>query len=44
MNVLCHFGGIWLDSDTILMENLAGFYFLLYEYDLTGILYYNGTK
>ena len=30
-------------SDTILMENLAGFYFLLYEYDLTGILYYNGT-
>lgn len=30
-------------NDTILMENLAGFYFLLYEYDLTGILYYNGT-
>ena len=29
-------------SDTILMENLAGFYFLLYEYNLTGILYYNG--
>ena len=25
------------------MENLAGFYFLLYEYNLTGILYYNGT-
>lgn len=30
-------------NDTILMENLAGFYFLLYEYDLTGILYYSGT-
>ena len=30
-------------NDTILMENLAGFYFLLYEYNLTGILYYNGT-
>jgi superfamily II DNA or RNA helicase/phage anti-repressor protein len=29
-------------NDTILMENLAGFYFLLYEYNLTGILYYNG--
>jgi superfamily II DNA or RNA helicase len=25
------------------MESLAGFYFLLYEYNLTGILYYNGT-
>ena len=30
-------------DDTILMENLAGFYFLLFEYNLTGILYYNGT-
>ena len=30
-------------NDTILMENLAGFYFLLFEYNLTGILYYNGT-
>jgi superfamily II DNA or RNA helicase len=30
-------------NDTILMENLAGFYFLLYEYNLTGILYYSGT-
>ena len=30
-------------NDTILMENLAGFYFLLYEYNLTGVLYYNGT-
>jgi len=30
-------------NDTILMENLAGFYFLLHEYNLTGILYYNGT-
>ena len=30
-------------NDTILMEKLAGFYFLLYEYNLTGILYYNGT-
>ena len=30
-------------NDTILMENLAGFYFLLYEYNLTGILYYNGN-
>jgi superfamily II DNA or RNA helicase len=29
-------------NDTILMENLAGFYFLLYEYNLSGILYYNG--
>ena len=29
-------------SDTILMENLAGFYFLLHEYNLNGILYYNG--
>ena len=29
-------------NDTILMENLAGFYFLLYEYNLNGILYYNG--
>ena len=29
-------------NDTILMENLSGFYFLLYEYNLTGILYYNG--
>jgi superfamily II DNA or RNA helicase len=30
-------------NNTILMENLAGFYFLLYEYNLTGILYYSGT-
>ena len=30
-------------KDTILMENLAGFYFLLYEYNLNGILYYNGN-
>jgi superfamily II DNA or RNA helicase len=30
-------------NDTILMENLAGFYFLLFEYNLTGVLYYNGT-
>jgi len=30
-------------NDTILMENLAGFYFLLYEYNLTGVLYYNGN-
>jgi superfamily II DNA or RNA helicase len=30
-------------TDTILMERLAGFYFLLYEYNLTGILYYSGT-
>jgi superfamily II DNA or RNA helicase len=30
-------------KDTILMESLAGFYFLLHEYNLTGILYYNGT-
>ena len=30
-------------NDTILMEKLAGFYFLLYEYNLTGVLYYNGT-
>ena len=30
-------------NDTILMEKLAGFYFLLYEYNLNGILYYNGT-
>ena len=29
-------------NDTILMENLAGFYFLLYEYNLIGVLYYNG--
>lgn len=29
-------------NNTILMENLAGFYFLLHEYNLTGILYYNG--
>jgi predicted helicase len=29
-------------NDTILMENLAGFYFLLYEYNLTGVLYYSG--
>ena len=30
-------------NETILMECLAGFYFLLYEYNLTGVLYYNGT-
>ena len=30
-------------NDTIHMEKLAGFYFLLYEYNLTGIVYYNGT-
>ena len=24
------------------MEKLAGFYFLLYEYNLTGVLYYSG--
>jgi ERCC4-related helicase len=30
-------------NNTILMENLAGFYFLLYEYNLTGVLYYNGN-
>jgi predicted helicase len=30
-------------NDIILMEKLAGFYFLLYEYNLTGVLYYNGT-
>ena len=29
-------------SGTILMEQLAGFYFLLHEYNLNGILYYNG--
>jgi superfamily II DNA or RNA helicase/phage anti-repressor protein len=29
-------------SDTILMADLAGFYFLLHEYNLNGILYYNG--
>jgi len=29
-------------TETILMEQLAGFYFLLYEYNLNGILYYNG--
>ena len=29
-------------NDTILMEHLAGFYFLLHEYNLNGILYYNG--
>ena len=30
-------------KDTILMEHLAGFYFLLHEYNLNGILYYNGN-
>lgn len=30
-------------SGTIMMDSLAGFYHLLYEYDLAGILYYNGT-
>ena len=29
-------------TDTILMEHLAGFYFLLHEYNLNGVLYYNG--
>ena len=29
-------------KDTIMMDQLAGFYFLLYEYGLNGILYYNG--
>jgi hypothetical protein len=29
-------------NDTIHMEKLAGFYFLLYEYNLSGIVYYNG--
>lgn len=29
-------------EDCIQMEKLAGFYFLLYEYDVKGILYYNG--
>lgn len=29
-------------ADTICMTDLAGFYFLLYEYDLNGLLYYNG--
>lgn len=30
-------------NDTIYTENLAGFYFLLLEYNLNGILYYNGS-
>jgi superfamily II DNA or RNA helicase len=30
-------------KETILMEHLAGFYFLLHEYNLNGILYYNGN-
>jgi len=30
-------------NDTICMEKLAGFYFLLYEYNLNGVLCYNGT-
>ena len=30
-------------KETILMENLAGFYYLLHEYNLNGILYYNGN-
>ena len=29
--------------DTIYIDTLAGFYFLLYENNLNGILYYNGT-
>ena len=29
-------------SETILMEHLSGFYFLLHEYNLNGLLYYNG--
>lgn len=29
-------------KDTILTDALAGFYFMLYEYKLNGILYYNG--
>jgi superfamily II DNA or RNA helicase/phage anti-repressor protein len=30
-------------KETIYIDNLAGFYFLLYENNLDGILYYNGT-
>jgi hypothetical protein len=30
-------------NDTIHMDKLAGFYFLLYEYNLSGIVYYNGV-
>ena len=30
-------------KDTITIDHLAGFYFLLYEYGLNGILYYNGN-
>uniref|UniRef100_A0A6C0DZU4 Helicase ATP-binding domain-containing protein n=1 Tax=viral metagenome TaxID=1070528 RepID=A0A6C0DZU4_9ZZZZ len=30
-------------SNTIYINDLAGFYFLLYENNLNGILYYNGT-
>jgi superfamily II DNA or RNA helicase len=30
-------------KDTIFIDTLAGFYFLLYENNLNGILYYNGT-
>ena len=30
-------------KDTIYIDTLAGFYFLLYENNLNGILYYNGT-
>jgi hypothetical protein len=30
-------------KDTIFIDTLAGFYFLLYENNLNGLLYYNGT-
>jgi superfamily II DNA or RNA helicase len=30
------------DNNSICTEKLAGFYFLLYEYSLNGVLYYNG--
>ena len=29
-------------KDTIFTDTLAGFYFMLYEYNLNGLLYYNG--
>lgn len=29
-------------SDTIMMKDLAGFYFFICEYNLSGVLYYNG--
>jgi superfamily II DNA or RNA helicase len=31
------------NDSTVYIDTLAGFYFLLYEYNLNGILYYNGT-